>query len=244
MTANYKLADLVVEISSVYDYVHEMCKDYRTDEPAKYFVRTTQEDCEEEQRISASNAVREGIAVKKYSDQYLETLAVYRKIAELFVEEDIILFHGSVISVDGEAFLFTAKSGTGKSTHTSNWRKVFGDRAVMVNDDKPLLKITDEGVFAYGTPWDGKHHRSTNMSAKLKAVCVLTRSENNHIEKTTLGSQYNIVLQQVYRIKDAAKMKKIFGLLDRMFRVTDIYRLGCNMDEESAVVAYNGMKGN
>lgn len=244
MTAKYKLADLVVEISSVYDYVHKMCRDYRTDEPAAYFVETTQEDCEEEQRISESNALKEGIEVKKYPDPYLESLAVYRKIAELFLDEDIILFHGSVIAVDGEAFLFTAKSGTGKSTHTSNWRKVFGDRAVMVNDDKPLLKITDEGVFAYGTPWDGKHHRSTNMSAKLKAVCVLTRSENNYIEKTSLGSQYNIVFQQVYRVKGAENMKKILGLVDRMFKVTEIYRLGCNMDEESAVVAYNGMKGN
>lgn len=244
MTAKYKLADLVVEISSVYEYVHRMCKDYRTDEPAEYFVSTTQEHCDEERRISESNDIKEGRKPIHYEDDYLETLAVYRQIAELFLERDIILFHGSVIAVDGEAFLFTAKSGTGKSTHTSNWRKVFGDRAVMVNDDKPLLRITDEGVFAYGTPWDGKHHRSTNMSAKLKAVCVLTRSENNHIEKTSLGSQYNIILQQVYRIKDAAKMKKIFELLDRMFRVTDIYRLGCNMDEESAVVAYNGMKGN
>lgn len=243
MTANYKLADLVVEISSVYDFVHKMCKDYRTDEPAEYFVKTTQEDCDEERRISAKTDIKEGREPVNYSDPYLETLAVYRKITEQFLEDDIILFHGSVIAVDGEAFLFTAKSGTGKSTHTANWRKVFGERAVMVNDDKPLLRITDEGVFAYGTPWDGKHHMSTNMRAPLKAVCVLTRSENNFIEKSSLGKQYSIILQQVHRMKNAEKMKKILGLLDRMFRVTEIYRLGCNMDEESAVVAYNGMKG-
>ena len=80
---------------------------------------------------------------------------IYRKIADALVDDGVILYHGSVIAVDGQGYLFTAKSGTGKSTHTALWRELFGERAVMVNDDKPLLRVKDDQVTVYGTPWNG-----------------------------------------------------------------------------------------
>ena len=79
--------------------------------------------------------------------------------------------------MDGQAVLFTAKSGTGKSTHTKLWRDLFGERAVMVNDDKPLLRILKDGVLVCGTPWDGKHRLSTNCALPLKAICILERGK-------------------------------------------------------------------
>ena len=121
--------------------------------------------------------------MREHAEPYLETLAVYRKLAQLLVQDDILLMHGAVVAVDGQAYLFTAQSGTGKTTHTRLWMQQFGDRAVMVNGDKPLLHITNEGVTVYGTPWDGKEHLSTNTSCPLKALCILTRSETNHIER-------------------------------------------------------------
>lgn len=78
----------------------------------------------------------------------LEETAVYRKIADKMVDYDTFVFHGSVIAVEGQAYLFTAKSGTGKSTHTRLWREMLGDKAVMVNDDKPMLRVTESGVTA------------------------------------------------------------------------------------------------
>ena len=84
-------------------------------------------------------------------DDYLETLAVCRKIAERMPEYDTFLFHGSCIAVDGVGYLFTAKSGTGKSTHTRLWRELLDNRATMVNDDKPLIRIADDGLVIYGT---------------------------------------------------------------------------------------------
>ncbi len=135
-----------------------------------------------------------------FSDAYLETLAVYRKIADHLLSYDTLLFHGSVIAVDGEGYLFTAKSGgTGKSTHTRLWREYFGERAVMVNDDKPLLRITDSGVTAYGTPWDGKHRLSTNIAVPLKGICILTRDTTNHIEPAEPHAVYPLIVQQTNR---------------------------------------------
>ena len=80
--------------------------------------------------------------------------------------------------MDGEAYIFTAVSGTGKSTHAMLWREVFGERVRMINDDKPLIRITPEGkAVVYGTPWDGKHHLSKNSAFPLKAICWLTRAK-------------------------------------------------------------------
>ncbi len=242
MVNRYKIADKVVEVNSLYDEVHEYCADYLTDEPADYCVTTTQADIDYEREKSAREDAVEGIPTRHFSESYLEELAVYRKIAEKILDYDTILFHGSVVSVDGIGYLFTAKSGTGKSTHTRLWREYFGDRAVMVNDDKPLLKIMDSDVIAYGTPYNGKHRLGTNTSVPLKAICILTRSADNHIEPITREQAYTMLLQQVYRPADMLKMAKTLELVDKLAESVKLYRLGCNMDISAAQVAFEGMQ--
>jgi len=178
-----------------------------------------------------------------FTDAYLETLSLYRRITEKLADFGVILFHGSAIAVDGEAYLFTAKSGTGKSTHTRLWRETFGERAVMVNDDKPLIAIRDNGVTVYGTPWNGKHKLGANISAPLKAICILERSPQNRITECEPMSEFPKILSQTYRMNSPHFMQKTLALLDRLLHSVRVYRLGCNMNIEAATVAYNGMKG-
>ena len=242
ITRKYKIADKVVEVTSIYGEVHTYCSDYLTDEPADYSATTTQADIDFEREKSAREDEIEGIPIRQFSDGYLEELAVYRKIAEQMISYDTILFHGSVVAVNGVGYLFTAKSGTGKSTHTRLWREYFGDRAVMVNDDKPLLKIADSGVIAYGTPYNGKHRLGTNISVSLKAICTLTRAAENHIEPITREQAYTMLLQQVYRPADMLKMAETLALVDRLADSVKLYRLGCNMDISAAKVAFEGMQ--
>ena len=242
MKRNYKIADKVVEINSIYDEVHEYCAGYQTDEPVDYCVITTNADIDFEREKSAREDEFEGRPIRHFSDGYLEELAVYRKIAEKMIDYDTILFHGSVVAVDGEGYLFTAKSGTGKSTHTRLWREYFGERAVMVNDDKPLLHITDSGVVAYGTPYNGKHRIGSNISVPLKAICILRRAADNHIEPITQEQAYMMLLQQVYRPADSVKMMTTLLLIDRLADTVNLYQLGCNMNISAAKVAFEGMQ--
>ena len=181
----YKIAGKVIEINSLYERVHELCKNYLSDEKCDFSVTIEAKDIEFEKLKSEKEDIVEGKTVRHFADDYLEELAVYRKIAVKMLDFNTILFHGSVIAVDGQGFLFTAKSGTGKSTHTKLWRQYFGEKAVMINDDKPLIHITENSAVVYGTPWDGKHRLSTNTSVTLKAVCILERDETNHIERIT-----------------------------------------------------------
>ena len=240
----YRMAERVVEVVSIYPKVHDYCRDYSAEgEPADFTAEVSQADIDYERERSAREDICEGREITDYPDDYLEELAVYRRIAEKMPYYDTVLFHGSVIAVDGQGFLFTAKSGTGKSTHTGLWRECFGERAVMVNDDKPLLRITDSGVTAFGTPYNGKHRLGCNMSVPLKALCILTRGTENSIVPVTRSEAYSMMLQQVYRPSDPAGMAKTLALVDRLAENTGLYRLACNMDKEAAIVAYNGMKG-
>ena len=242
ITFTILLADKKISITSQFETTKQFCKDYLCDEEADFSVEVSMDDIAYERGKSEQEDKLEGIPVRQFSDQYLETLAVYRKIANHFVQYNTILFHGSVIAVDGKGYLFTAKSGTGKSTHTRLWREVMGERAFMVNDDKPLLRIADDKVYAYGTPWDGKHHLSTNCSIPLAGICILERGETNKIVSITAKDALPMLFQQSHRPSDQVGMIQYLNLMEQLSNKCYFYRLNCNMDREAAIVSYEGMR--
>ncbi|MBQ1376499.1 MAG: hypothetical protein IIY77_00880 [Lachnospiraceae bacterium] len=238
---NFTLAGIPVTACCRYEETRTFLKDYLTSDPGVFTVEISEEDITAEQDRSDKEALLEGEEPQIFSLPYLETLALYRKLASRLPEYDTILFHGSVIAMDNEGYLFTAKSGTGKSTHTALWRQVFRDRVIMINDDKPLIRISDREVRVYGTPWDGKHHLSTNTSVRLKAICLLERGQENHIEPVDPFRLYPMLLQQLFRPDDETAMKKVLELLDRLMGQISFYRLKCNMESEAAITAWKGM---
>lgn len=241
-----KLAGRRIGVETVFGSTLALCREYLDDSRGNvdFSVRTMCSDIAFEREKSRREDEAEGIPVRQFSDEYLETLAVYRKIAERIPDYDTFLFHGSAIAVDGTGYLFTAKSGIGKSTHTRLWRELLGSRAVMVNDDKPLIHVSGGSVLVYGTPWDGKHRLSNNLSVPLSAICLLERGQQNKIHAISPGEAWPMLLQQAYRPADAAAMMKTLTLLDRLTKSVRLYRLRCNMEPEAAKMAWNTMRGN
>lgn len=242
-TGTYKIADVVFEIRSIHKTVHRYCEQYLWDGEAEFVISTSPEDIEFEDQKSIQDDIAEGREVERHHPAYLEILSVYRKLAAKMISRNTLVFHGSAIAVDGQTVLFTAKSGTGKSTHTGLWRAHFGDRVVMVNDDKPLLQIKENGVMACGTPWDGKHRISTNCILPLKAICILERGEENEICPVTAKEALPMVLQQTHRPKDQTLVAQYMKLVNLLIGKVPFYRLKCNMEPEAATVAYEGMLG-
>lgn len=239
------LADRYIDVRSLHPQTIELCQPYAVDDPptCDFCVEIAQEDIDFERKKSARENELEGIPVRNHSDAYLETLAVYRKIAERMPSYDTVLFHGSAIAVDGEGYIFTAKSGTGKSTHSRLWREMLGDRAMMINDDKPLLRLADSGLLVYGTPWDGKHRLSTNTSVPVRAICILERSDTNRIERVEFNDAYPLLLQQTYRPQDAGALMKTLEIIDGLSSVVELWRLGANMQPDAPRVSYEAMSG-
>ena len=145
-------------------------KDYISDKEPLFVVKPGEEDL---QRIQAScDRMNEAASFprRQRTEKYLENSAIHAMLAEKLTEYDVLLLHGSALCMDGEAVIFTAGSGTGKSTHSRMWRELFGDQVWMINDDKPLLRIGEESTLVFGSPWDGKQHLRRNASAPLKAI--------------------------------------------------------------------------
>ena len=110
--------------------------------------------------------------------EYMQTGTEFYK---QLLRKDGIMLHASAVVVDHRAYLFSAPSGTGKSTHTQLWLKKFGPRAYLLNDDKPALRRIDGTWYAFGTPWSGKCDLSVNRQVPVAGICFLQRGEENRI---------------------------------------------------------------
>lgn len=240
---NYKMAGQVISVDSLHQYVHDYCADYLYESGAEpdIYVTVSQKDIDFEREQALKTDEAEGFEAYDYGDDYLESLAVYRSIAEQMLEHNTFLFHGSVIAVDNKAYVFTAKSGTGKSTHTRLWRELLGEKAVMVNDDKPLIRITENGAVACGTPYNGKHYLGSNIEVPIQAVCILTRSPENFVVPMSPADAFPTLYTQIYRPETKAKLAKTLDLMDGFLTKTKIYKGGFNMDISAAELAYRIM---
>lgn len=236
-----KVAGRVARVNAIFDSTREYCADYLCDAEPEIALRITAEDIRFEREKSRLERRTEGLPPLEFSDAHLEITAVQRQLAEWLLANDTLLFHGSVVAMDGAAYLFTAISGTGKSTHTRLWREVFGDQVTMINDDKPFLLIKEDGITAFGSPWNGKHRLGSNASAPLRAICILERGEVNRICPISGKDAVKILLQQSNRPRTPQLLPTYLNLLDRLAAGVRFYRLQCNMDPQAALVAYEGM---
>ncbi len=153
-----------------------------------------------------------------------------------------MMLHASAVVLNGKAYLFSAPCGTGKSTHTSLWCRVFADQgARILNDDKPALRLEDGKFYAYGTPWSGKTDQNINVRVPLGGVCMLARGEQNVIRPYGGTRAIRELLEQTVKPKDANLMSNLLGLLDQLLRNVPVWKMECNMDPEAARVAYAAM---
>jgi len=186
-------------------------------------------------------------AGKKNHPEWPDDLCEYMFSGSKFYRELIrrngMMLHASCVVVDDRAYLFTANSGTGKSTHTTLWLEMLGDRAYILNDDKPALRLEDGVWYAYGTPWSGKYDISRNVRIPVGGIAVLERSEKNEIVPYSGIGAIQDILRQVNRPKGKEYREKLLFLLDDAISSLPIWKLKCNMESEAAQIAYAAMCG-
>ena len=229
ITFNIKVANKILGITAFNETTKRYCVDFLTEEKPDYVITMTEEDLKNESSNSNNGQV--------YVNE--EISALYRKIADLLVEDNIVVFHSSAISVDGNGFLITARSGVGKSTHAKNLSDYIGESFKYINDDKPLLKVNDNDVIVYSTPWNGKERRGNNISAPLKAILFLSRGETNTYRKITNKEEIYIkMLSQIYLPKEKSKREKALIIADNLLKNVNFYEINVTKDIESAKMTY------
>jgi len=231
-----EIADIPFEVICRYPENEAFFSEYRSDRAPLFSIQPSEADLLQVQ--AGFDRMGAGAA---YPPVFLENNAVHELLARHMVDHNVLLMHGSALCMDNRAYIFTAPSGTGKSTHAKLWREVFGHRVWMINDDKPMLKISDHEVMVYGTPWNGKHHLGRNACAPLKAVVKLSRASDNHIEPLGKVDAFRVLISHSYSSDDPRCMLKVMELEKRLIDIAAFYRLSCNMDPEAATIAWEGM---
>ncbi len=149
-----------------------------------------------------------------------------------------LMLHSSCVEKDGYAYLFSARSGTGKSTHTHLWLKnLSGTR--IINDDKPALILENGTWYACGTPFSGKTDENLDVKIPVRAITFLHRSEKNEVKRIPAIQAVGLLLEQTIKPTDRTLAESMLDLADRLLREIPVFSLGCNMDDEAATVAYN-----
>lgn len=238
-----RIAEYNFRIKALHDVLVKPFAGYICSDAEDFIIETTTEDILYERAKHIKEAARENRAPESFPDYYYEFTSIQRKIANLLIDRGILLLHGSVVAVDGRAYLFTAKSGTGKSTHTRLWREQFGERAVMVNDDKPFIRISDEGALVYGTPWNGKHRLGSNICVPLDSICILERGPENRIRRISPSEAIPMLIQQSHRPPQPDLLHGCLDLIGSLAYKVKLWRMECTMDPEAAVISYETMSG-
>ncbi len=164
----------------------------------------------------------------------------YRKL----LMHDGLMLHASAVAYEGKAYLFSGPCGMGKSTHTRLWQQVFGEKAVVFNDDKPALRFIDGKWYAFGTPWCGKDGINVNMKAALGGICFLRRGEQNEIRRLDgLDAASRIMSQTLRRFKNESSLELMLKNVDRLVEKIPIFEFKNLPIPDSAKLSFETMSG-
>lgn len=170
-----------------------------------------------------------------------EKTAIHRAVTNILLKKNVFLFHGSAFIKDGYAFIFAGKSGAGKSTHARLWRVLFEDEITIINDDKPYLRLENNQIVVYGSPWNGKHHLGTNSCAPLKAIGIIHQSNENACVPLSKKDAYLPLFCQIYRPEDPVDLMNTMDFIQRIIDSVNIYDIYCMKDIEAARVSHKVM---
>lgn len=229
-----KVGDFAIKINSESSYLQRAYANYRLPDDAAYAF--------EVEAKPETIAYLKTMTTERIIEDEFESTAILEEIIDNLFKFSTILFHAATVAVDGEVYAFSATSGTGKSTHVGLWLKYFGDRALVVNGDKPFLTLKDEKIWVSGSPWCGKEYWETNTTLPLKAICFLERGETNTIRRLNQDEIVDRFFKQIRLAKTPEAMEKMMAVIEWIFEHIPFYLLECTISEEAVEVAYQGMQ--
>ena len=227
------IAGLTVQMNTRYEANRLFCADFLSDAKSADIISSVREE-----EIDSE--------IKEYetplSRQYCECVCLYRAIAEQLPDFDRFVFHGASVKVGDKGYIFTAPSGTGKSTHIGLLMKHFSGEVSIINGDKPIVGVFADGAKIYSCPWAGKEDWKTNTSAPLGGIILLKRGKSNRISKISPAEYFDDLVKQAYLPKNGEMMLKTLDLLDKLSESVPFYLFECDISKEAAETSFNVMK--
>ena len=230
----YKLFDLYWDIETKFKKTSIYLQDYicLSDVSADVKIKITDEEIKDEQKKYPG-----------YDEIYHELICIFRHISQEILLYDGIFVHSSVVALDNQGYMFLGKSGAGKSTHAMLWEKYFHGRAEIINGDKPIIRIINNEIYAYGNPWGGKEGKHINKRVRVRCGCFVVQSDVNRIRKLNSNECFKLMINQVTIRANPQLRIKFFELLNKFLSSVSFYVLECDISEEAVLTAYDFMRG-
>ncbi len=245
MTIQVGIAGRIIELHLLYDKTCSFFSDYLIKGNKKspdLIIHNSFEDLLIQQEITKRGTVisNEGNEIHFFNLARHEFYAIYQKIAEEMIAFDTFLMHGAAIGMNEYGYMFTAASGTGKTTRAKMWMEQF-PQSYIINGDKPLIRITDSEAIVCGTPWCGKEGWNTNIMLPLRAIFMLERTQKNEkssIQKIGKGAAFPLLYQQTYHPTKESSQYKTLKLLQSLEDRVTVYRFRSDLSNEAIRLAY------
>ena len=240
------LAGIIIGIEAQYSYTRWVCEDFIIPETKvcvpDFIVSVTEERILDEYHWNQNTPVPSELPDGWIG--YYEGQCIFEDICLKMPYYDAFLMHAAVVAVDDVAYVFTAPSGTGKTTHMQLWLNQFRTRAKIVNGDKPLIRIVNGIVCACSTPWRGKENLGCHDAVvPIGGVCIIQQNPENHIRKLSATEASRYLFDQLLVSRDSEEsFDRFWKLFSQMMETVDFYLLQCNRDPEASRLSYQTMK--
>ncbi len=235
---NVEMAGLTIELRSRFEYLRWFCRDYLAGDKNPDFSAYAEDERLEELRQYCP----------EMRDEFLERDAIYSVMASNLPYYKRVALHGACISYKGKGYLFTAASGTGKSTHIGLWKRYLGDDVGIVNGDKPIFHIRDDGTIrAYDTPWCGKEGWNRKQNVDMAGICFIRRlasqDDKNTIRPVEPEEAISLMLRQMFHPYDEGATGLMLELFDEIISRLPLYLLECDISEEAVKTSFEALTG-
>src|SRR5690554_5784369 len=169
--------------------------------------------------------------------------AEYIYMGMLFLEisflHDYLPLHGAAITINDCAVIFSAPSGTGKSTHARLWHERYLDDVKYINDDKPLLKVIDNELIVFGSPFSGEDKKNNNTNKPLKGIVFLEQSKNNEISLIDNNLIVPLIIKNILRPEKEEFWDKVLNIINFIANNIPIYKLKADISYNAVETVYN-----
>lgn len=233
--ANYRIADITVEMQPRYALLKDRAELFRTDDSLIPDLKVTFSDADMEVKLQSN---------PNHSPEQVEYLFTGAKLSGKLWRVNATMIHASAIEVDGVAYVFSADSGVGKTTHTKQWLKRFGTRAQLINDDKPIIRKCSDGFFVYGSPFSGTCDENRSVRVPLGAIIFLKQDNHNWVTTLSAIDAIKRLINQcgISRMKRAATARLDF--FAQLMGTVPIGEMGFTLGEDAVDTAYQWIEEN
>ena len=163
--------------------------------------------------------------------------------ADMLTHLQVFNLHSSLVQRrEGDAILFTAPSGTGKSTQAGLWEQFAG--ADTLNGDRSMLRRVDGRWTAFGSPFAGTSGIYRNESAPVRALVVLRQAPENTIRRLPLAEAFRAIYSEsVLPRWHTEAHQRVISLVTEIVSELPVYLLACTPDERPVTLLRNTLEG-